>query len=105
MNQSSRFFAIAFLVALCLVLLIYAFNSRGWEGAFLFIAGAGVSFALARVFSSLDPSEKVMETAEETTRTRSVPAASPTEDERDVFIPGRNFEEMLQRLGSDESML
>ena len=27
------------------------------------------------------------------------------DDERDVFIPGRNFEEMLERLGPNESML
>lgn len=30
---------------------------------------------------------------------------SPRDGERAVFIPGRNFEEMLQRLGSDQSML
>jgi two-component system phosphate regulon sensor histidine kinase PhoR len=29
----------------------------------------------------------------------------PGGEERDVFIPGRNFEEMLARLGSNESML
>lgn len=33
------------------------------------------------------------------------PSISPAEDNRDVFIPGRNFEEMLERLGSNESML
>ncbi len=32
-----------------------------------------------------------------------LPAVEPSE--RDIFIPGRNFDEMLQRLGSNESML
>ncbi|HVM31637.1 MAG TPA: ATP-binding protein [bacterium] len=31
--------------------------------------------------------------------------ASPEPGERDVFIPGRNFDEMLKRIGSNESML
>jgi two-component system, OmpR family, phosphate regulon sensor histidine kinase PhoR len=33
------------------------------------------------------------------------PAPSSGDDERAVFIPGRNFEQMLQRLGSGQSML
>ena len=33
------------------------------------------------------------------------PASLSEESERSIFIPGRNFDEMLQRLGSNESML
>ncbi len=105
MKQSSRLIFIAMLVALCLVLLIYAFNGLGWGGVFLFVAGGIISFGLTRVFSPAEEHGRVLEAGEEVGKKKPVPAVSETEDERDVFIPGRNFDEMLQRLGSNESML
>jgi len=105
MKPAARLSWIALIIALSLILLIYAFNRMGWEGALLFIAGASVSFGLTRIFFPIGFSEKNLGPPEETGKKRPVPVTSETEDERDVFIPGRNFEEMLRRLGSDESML
>jgi len=64
-----------------------------------------VSLGLARNFSSPETPARVSLAGEEGGKKRPVPAVSATEDERDVFIPGRNFDEMLERLGSNESML
>src|SRR6185369_790363 len=101
MKQSNRLLWGVFLVALCLGLLLLGFNRLGWEGAFLFLAGVFLSLGLTRVLGTRDKKDE-NSTVEQVEK---VPATSAVEDERDVFIPGRNFDEMLERLGSNESML
>jgi two-component system, OmpR family, phosphate regulon sensor histidine kinase PhoR len=102
MKQSFRPFVILLLVALSFFVFFAGLKSLGWPGAYFFLAGALLSLFLARVLSlprKLDPNGK------EKGEPGSLPGEPQGQDQRDVFIPGRNFEEMLQRLGTDESML
>ncbi len=101
MKTSARLFWVAILVVLCLFLLLFAFNNLGQEGFFVFLAGFALAFGLAKVFSGFSP----VRVNPENSTVKILRPVLTSEDERDVFIPGRNFEEMLHRLGSNESML
>ncbi len=104
-----------FLLLLALVSLaglLYGFNRLGWSGVFLFAAGAvvalGASWAIAsmafRNRPSAGPPGMERDAAPGLTPHES-DSLKATSETRDVFIPGRNFDEMLQRLGANESML
>lgn len=88
---------------LSLVLFLLGFFLPGGRALFFTLAGFVLGFALAGLFLNPDPLSNP--TDENAQKAVPVPVSSPDEDERDVFIPGRNFEEMLERLGSNESML
>lgn len=100
MKPSNRLIFIAVLTALCLGLLLYAFNYVGWEGAGLFLAGLFLSLGIVRAIARVAPAEGWGKKTKEMEE-----ALPPVEGMRSIFVPGRNFEEMLQRLGSNESML
>lgn len=105
MKQSTRLVWTALLVTFVLGFLLLGLNLLGWKGPLFLLAGVLLGLGFARfLFKYPSPAgrEKVQEEAK---GLKTVPLASPTEDERDIFIPGRNFEEMLERLGSNESML
>ncbi|HVZ81133.1 MAG TPA: ATP-binding protein [bacterium] len=76
--------------------LFLSFHYLGWAGLACLAGGAGIAAAFAGWKGS--PSPGVPEPT-----AASVPKGP--EGLRDVYIPGRNFEEMLERLGSNESML
>lgn len=63
------------------------------------LLGVGLGRFIARRNPAAQPATaRILDLAEPAPKTSQ-------EMERDVYIPGRNFEEMLQRLGSNETML
>src|SRR5579871_5569285 len=88
--------------ALALVFFLLGLNLPDGKAFFFSAAGFWGGLALAGLFFNRAPApDSTLGKAPEP----AVPASSPVADERDVFIPGRNFDEMLERLGSNESML
>jgi two-component system, OmpR family, phosphate regulon sensor histidine kinase PhoR len=69
----------------------------------LVIAGISLGLGSAIFFLREKPPSAAGQEPPKQERQAMPPPAVP--DERGVFIPGRNFEEMLERLGSNESML
>jgi len=104
MKEPSRFWGKAVLIFVLVGAVISSLEYAGpMEAAFLIL---GVVLTLGLVYFwgfSRSSRSSVQETSP------AVPAPSsgdkPVDDERDVYIPGRNFDEMLQRLGSNESMI
>jgi two-component system phosphate regulon sensor histidine kinase PhoR len=88
------------------VLIIFVVASfRAGETKLLFAFAAGfLGAVLLYVFYPLssDPETEITGASKSSVEAAPAPAGP---NERDVFIPGRNFDEMLQRLGSNESML
>ena len=82
-------------------LILFGVLHLGWNGGLLYAACILIGWAIARLFEPGAPKIPALQPPE----TKPVPMASATEDGRDIYIPGRNFDEMLQRLGSNESML
>ena len=101
MKPSVALAGVAVSLALCLLLLALAFRNLSWEGAFLFFAGALLALGLTRLTRPSSGVEKPPSPSPPTAE----PNPSDLADPRGVFIPGRNFEEMLKRLGSNETML
>jgi two-component system phosphate regulon sensor histidine kinase PhoR len=104
MKPSTRLVVTTLLVVLTVILLFWAVDSFRWKGPALLLAGAFLSLGLIgllRAEGPPGPSSMVLE--KEQGAEPTLPPAP--EDKRDVYIPGRNFEEMLERLGSNESML
>ena len=102
MNKNFRLFWAAFGVVCAFLLLLGGFSLPAWRDVLFVMVGISIGMGLANFFlREAEPAPK----AENTPLNQVVPAASPVADERDVFIPGRNFDEMLERLGSNESML
>lgn len=74
----------------------FSFHYLGWGGVLCLAAGILGTLLFLRMNRTATPVTSVL----------SAPAApKDLEGLRDVYIPGRNFEEMLERLGSNESML
>jgi len=100
MKASSRFWGTAVLLFLFITAVILGFHLAGlWAVVFL-AAGAGITLGLVYF---LAPSKSAPASPENSLP--SVSSAHNNDVERDVYIPGRNFDEMLQRLGSNESMI
>src|SRR5258707_344519 len=106
MKQSVRFLWVAILAAISLFLFRASFNLFEWKGVFLFLAGVVLGVGLTKIYVSNRTLREDLKPGEELEKLKSASAPTvPSDDETHVYIPGRNFEEMLQRLGSDESML
>lgn len=100
MKPSRLAWALA-LAAFC-ALLLYGALRLGWTGGPLYAACVLIGWAIARL---LGPGVQPIPEASRPPEVKTVPAVSREEDGRDIYIPGRNFDEMLERLGSNESML
>ncbi len=101
MKSSNRLFWTAFLLAIALAVFLGSLKLLEWYSASLLILGMGVSLVMLFFLHPANADQ-----AENTNTLPSVESSVPASlSERDVFIPGRNFEEMLQRLGSNETML
>jgi two-component system phosphate regulon sensor histidine kinase PhoR len=88
------------LMGVLIIFSIAAFRAGETQLLFAFAAGFLAAFLLYIFYPlSSDPEVRLPET-------HTAPGPAVLENgERAIFIPGRNLEEMLQRLGSDESML
>ncbi len=87
------------LMGVLIIFSIAAFRAGESKLFFAFAAGFLAAFLLYVFYPfSSDPPELSSAPPQ-----APPPAVEPSE--RDIFIPGRNFDEMLQRLGSNESML
>src|ERR1700677_18266 len=104
MKASSRFWGTAVLLVLFIIAMVYGFRFPGFTAVGFLIAGVaitlGLVYFLAPFNSSILSDDKNSSAMNETGLN-----AQPSDAERDVYIPGRNFDEMLQRLGSNESMI
>jgi PAS domain-containing protein len=101
MKASSRFGGTSVLLILFIAALVYGFRLAGFTAVGFFIAGAAITLGLV---SFLAPFQSNRSPIAEKAPAEPV-KTQPTDGERDVYIPGRNFDEMLQRLGSNESMI
>ncbi len=100
MNSNARLAGAAFAASLALVFFLLGSNSPSLKTAFLLLCGLSMGFGGALLLLQKPPA------SEPPAQGREIkPGPDSAEDERGVFIPGRNFEEMLERLGSNESML
>lgn len=102
MKPNSRLLEAAIGAVFACALFTLGVNLPAWRDLLFILTGVSAGLGLARFLQggAVVPTPGI----ENAPPAPSVPAAS-VEDERDVFIPGRNFEEMLERLGSNESML
>ncbi len=74
---------------------LYAFQLSGLMAVGFIVIGMVAALGLVYFLAPARPANPV-----------AVPVVTAVSDpERDVYIPGRNFDEMLQRLGSNESMI
>jgi PAS domain-containing protein len=99
MKRPQRLLFWAGLILVFFLALIFAFRA----GELRLLAGFTVGFfaaVLLYVFYPLTTDPQM-----DSTPPAPVPPHLSEASERAVFIPGRNFDEMLQRLGSNESML
>ena len=101
MKMNPRLIGTALLVALLLGFLFLSLNLLGWKGPFFLFSGALLAWGWAWLFFPQDSPPAVAAVPP----APPGPEALPVEGDRAVYIPGRNFEEMLKRLGSNESML
>jgi two-component system phosphate regulon sensor histidine kinase PhoR len=101
MKASTRFGGIFVLLILFIAALVYGFRLAGFTAVGFFIAGAAITLCLV---SFLAPVQSNSSPLTENALAEPV-KTQPADGERDVYIPGRNFDEMLQRLGSNESMI
>ncbi len=94
MKSATRSFWLFLFLLLIAVVILALMKAMLWKSAFFMVLGILMGFGLVRLFLNPVPDEP--------------PAAklpeAPSEIKRGS-IPGRNFEEMIQRLGSNESML
>jgi two-component system phosphate regulon sensor histidine kinase PhoR len=101
MKASTRFGGIFVLLILFIAALVYGFRLAGFTAVGFFIAGAAITLCLVSFLAPVQSNSSPL--------TENAPAepvkTQPADGERDVYIPGRNFDEMLQRLGSNESMI
>lgn len=98
MRNRLRFYATLALFVLSIIVLVLSFQFFGWTGSLFFLALEGILLFLGSAYVT------AMRRADAPAPSKPS-AAQPVEDERDVYIPGRNFDEMLRRLGSHESMI
>ncbi len=100
MRASARFLGTCVLLFLFILVTIHAYETLGWMAIGFLIMGLVIAFGLAYFLMSSPPSPMDADL---------LPPAPPVKPEldaeRDVYIPGRNFDEMLQRLGSNESLI
>jgi two-component system phosphate regulon sensor histidine kinase PhoR len=102
MKASSRFGGTSVLLILFIAALVYGFRLAGFTAVGFFIAGAAITLGLV---SFLAPFQSNGSPIAENAPAEPVLKTQPADGERDVYMPGRNFDEMLQRLGSNESMI
>lgn len=101
MKQNSRLLWTALGILSALLLFFLGLFLPAWQNILFGMAGVAAGIGLTFFFlREADPAPKT----EGVPPGPAVPVSS-SPDERDVFIPGRNFEEMLERLGSNEHML
>src|SRR5579863_1946663 len=105
MKSSIRFMPTAILAIFLLVFTFWSLHSMGWEGPFLFLAGGILGFGAFRFFRNDKSFRATGSLSQKETGENSDTSQTPVDDKRDIYIPGRNFEEMLERLGANESML
>ena len=101
MRRPARLWWLAALILFFLVLL--ALGLRAGQGRLLLGFLLGLVFAVG--FYVLYPFSADPEPSPAPEPPGRPIPVSGEESERSIFIPGRNFDEMLQRLGSNESML
>src|SRR5580658_3203027 len=104
MKSSIRFVPTAILTAF-LLFFFWSFNSIGWKGPFLLLIGAIFSFGVLRIFWDTENLRNNDSLSKKENEKNQDIHQAPVDDKRDIYIPGRNFEEMLERLGANESML
>ncbi len=104
MKESSRFWGTAGLLVLFIVCIICGFRLAGFTAVGFLVAGMAIALGLVFFLAPFTP-------AGLPSHQNPLPADNEglntqlSDAERDVYIPGRNFDEMLQRLGSNESMI
>jgi two-component system phosphate regulon sensor histidine kinase PhoR len=99
MRSNSRVLWAIVILFLLFIFFLSGLNVVAWREAVAFTAGVLLVLGLSRI---LTPDSPIWE------KTSPAPMPEPAvvvEDDRSIFIPGRNFEEMLDRLGSQGSML
>ncbi len=101
MNSNTRLTGAALAASLALAFFLLGSNVPSLKTPFLLLCGLSMGLGGALFFFMKSP--PMAPPAQE--RGEKTASVSGPEDERDMFIPGRNFEEMLERLGSNESML
>lgn len=104
MKAPVRFLGSALFLFIFAVAVVLGFQKSGLTAIFFLIAGMVIAFGLHYFFTS-GKSEILSENERVSGPSAPVAEAQTIDDERDVYIPGRNFDEMLQRLGSNESMI
>lgn len=77
----------------------------GWRGPFLILLGSILSLGVLRVFRDDENSSDMVPVNRNEEDEKKDSARASLDEKRDIYIPGRNFEEMLERLGANESML
>ncbi len=105
MKSPIRFVLAAVLIAFLFVCFIWSLNLIGWKGPLLLLAGAILGSGVLRIFSADKNSTGTIQTLRKDEEREKKILSTPLDDKRDIYIPGRNFEEMLERLGTNESML
>ncbi|HUO57981.1 MAG TPA: ATP-binding protein [bacterium] len=104
MKRTFRPLPLLFLVSLLVALFFLALVHLSWIGAGVLFAGLALGAGLTLYFTLAPEGQKPPQGPQGQPATVS-PVERANRDDRDVYIPGRNFEEILQRLGAHESML
>jgi len=99
MKAPGRFLGTAVLLILLVFAALYAFQLSGLMAVGFIVIGMVAALGLVYFLAPFNSNAAVQSNAPS-----AVPLVPP-DAERDVYIPGRNFDEMLQRLGSNESMI
>ncbi|HTA75855.1 MAG TPA: ATP-binding protein [bacterium] len=99
MKAPGRFLGTAVLLVLLISAALYGFQLSGWMAVGFIVIGLVAALGLVYFLAPFNSNTEVKP------NTPSVVSLTPPDAERDVYIPGRNFDEMLQRLGSNESMI
>lgn len=103
MKAPVRFLGLALFLILFAAAVIFGFQKSGLTAVVFLTAGMVIAFGVNYFFTS-NPFDVLSENERLAASSPPVSETQP-DDERDVYIPGRNFDEMLQRLGSNESMI
>jgi two-component system phosphate regulon sensor histidine kinase PhoR len=101
MKAPGRFLGTVVLLILLVSAALYGFQLLGLVAVGFIVIGMVAALGLVYFLAPFNSG-----TAIQSEIVASVlPIPMPPDAERDVYIPGRNFDEMLQRLGSNESMI
>lgn len=85
---------------LLVLVMLFGYQTLGWTAIGFLTTGLVIAFGIIYFLLPFQESPADTEIS-----IPSLPAKPELDAERDVYIPGRNFDEMLQRLGSNESMI